>query len=122
MHLAQPWIRSTSHMLGPILNIVITYSISLADGLLSTNKLSAFMEKLESVQTQAAYAVAGAWKGSSAKKVYNELGWEWLTQRRWYPRMTLFYKITHKVSPKYLTDCITYPDPPILPKVYVKQV
>ena len=26
--------------------------------------------------------------------------------------MTLFYKIVHKISPKYLSDCITFPDPP----------
>ena len=51
-----------------------------ADGLLSTKKLSAIMDKLESVQTQAAYAVSGAWKGTSALKVYKKLGWEWLTQ------------------------------------------
>ena len=26
--------------------------------------------------------------------------------------MTLFYKIVNKISPKYLTDCITFPNPP----------
>ena len=75
-----------------------------ADGTLSTSNLSSSMSKLESVQIQAAYAVSGAWKGTSTKKVYKELGWEWLTQRRWYRRMTLFYKIVNKISPKYLTD------------------
>ena len=54
-----------------------------ADGILSTNKLSTHMQKLESVQIQAAYAVSGAWKGTSTKKIYKELGWEWLSQRRW---------------------------------------
>lgn len=92
-----------------------------ADGLLSINKLSANMLKFESVQTQAAYAVSGAWKGTSTKKVYRELGWEWLTQRRWYRRMALFYKIVNKISPKYLTDCITYPDPPWI-SVYGRQL
>ena len=83
-----------------------------ADGDLSTSNLSSNMEKLESVQTQAAYAVSGAWKGTSSLKVYRELGWESLSQRRWYRRMTLFYKIVHKISPTYLTDCITFLDPP----------
>ena len=83
-----------------------------ADGILSTNKLSTHMQKLESVQIQAAYAVSGAWKGTSTKKIYDELGWEWLSQRRWYRRMTLFYKIVNKISPTYLTDSITFPDPP----------
>lgn len=45
----------------------------MADGLLSTNKLSAIMENLESVQTQASYAVSGARKGSYARKVYRNL-------------------------------------------------
>ena len=79
---------------------------------ISTNNLSTDMKKLESVQTQAAYAVSGAWKGTSRGKNYEELGWEWLTQRRWYRRMVFFYKIVKKISPIYLTDCITYPDPP----------
>ena len=79
------------------------------------------MEKLESVKIQAAYAVSGAWKGTSTNKIYRELGWEWLTQRRWYRRMTLFYKIVNKISPKYLTDCITYPDPPWI-SVYGRQL
>ena len=82
------------------------------DGPLAINKLSAQMDKLESVQLQAAYAVSGSWKGTSTKKVYEELGWEWLSQRRWYRRMTLFFKIVNKISPKYLTDCITFPNPP----------
>ncbi len=91
-----------------------------ADGELST-KLSVNMEKLESVQIQAAYAVSGAWKGTSTIKVYRELGWEWLSQRRWYRRMTVFYKIVHKISPKYLSDCITFPDPPWI-SVYGRQL
>ena len=82
------------------------------DGHLAITKLSVQMNKIESVQTQAAYAVSGSWKGTSAKKIYEELGWEWLSQRRWYRRMSTFYKIVNKQSPKYLTDCITYPNPP----------
>ena len=41
------------------------------------------MQKLESVQTQAAYAVSGAWKGTSAEKIYKELGWD-LDKCLWY--------------------------------------
>lgn len=83
-----------------------------SDGELSTNNLSSNIKKLESVQIEAAYAVSGSWKGTSTIKVYREIGWECLTQRRFYRRMTLFYKIVHKVSPIYLADCITFPDPP----------
>ena len=71
------------------------------------------MHKLESVQLQSAYAVLGAWRGGSSRdKVYDDLGWEWLSHRRWYRRMSVFYKIVNRQSPKYLTDSITFPDPP----------
>ena len=79
-----------------------------ADGPLSIINLSANMEKLESVQTQAAYAVSGAWKGTSTKKIYRELGWEWLSQRHWYRRMSKFHNILFKTSPKYLTDLLRF--------------
>ena len=70
------------------------------------------MEKLESEQIKAAYAVSGAWKGTSTKKTYKELGWEWLSQRWWYRRLTLFNKIVNKMSTTYLTYGITFSDPP----------
>ena len=37
------------------------------------------MEKIESVQYSAALAVTGAWRGTSRKKIYAELGWESLS-------------------------------------------
>ena len=40
------------------------------------------MEKVEKVQYQAALAVTGTWLGSSRTKLYEELGWEILTDRR----------------------------------------
>ena len=90
---------------------VIFHESPLGDPL-ATNKLSTQMNKIESVQIQAAYAVSGAWKGTSREKIYKELGWECLSQRRWFRRMTLFYKIVNNESPGYLTECITFPDPP----------
>ena len=41
------------------------------------------VEKLESVQNSAALAVSGTWRGTSREKLYNELGWESLSARRW---------------------------------------
>ena len=99
-----------SRMPGRVWNII--FHQPPADEELSTSNLSSNMEKLESVQTQAAYAVSGAWKGTSTIKIYRELGWEWLSQRHWYRRMSLFYKIVHKISPKYLSDSNAFPDPP----------
>ena len=55
---------------------------------------------IESVQYNAALAITGAIRGSSREKLYQELGFESLRDRRWY------YKIRHKDCPLYLTEYI----------------
>ena len=40
------------------------------------------MEELEEVQYQAALAITGVWQGYSRPKIYEELGWETLSDRR----------------------------------------
>ena len=40
------------------------------------------MEKVEAVQYSAALAVTGAWRGTSREKLYSELGWEALSDRK----------------------------------------
>ena len=41
------------------------------------------MNTLERIQYQAALAITGSWKGTHLNKIYDELGWESLTDRRW---------------------------------------
>ena len=72
-------------------------------------RLNYQMEKLESLQTQAGQAVTGAWKGTNRDKLYEELGWEPLHLRQWFRRLSVFYKIMHGLTPKYLVD----PVPPL---------
>ena len=67
------------------------------------------MEKIESVQYSAAFAVTGASRGTPCEKIYAELGWESLSSRRWSRRMTLFYKITKNLTPLYTKE----PIPPL---------
>ena len=57
------------------------------------------MSKLEIIQYQAARYITGTGKGSSMEKVYNLIGWEYLSHRRWINRMCLFYKIIHGLTP-----------------------
>ena len=59
------------------------------------------MSKLESTQYAAALAVSGAWRGTNADKLFEELGWESLTHRRWYRKLCLFYKIMNNGTPEY---------------------
>ena len=72
-------------------------------------KLGYKMRTLESIQYQAALAATGAWKGTSTQKLYEELGWESLHDRRWFRRATQLYKILNGLTPKYLLDPIPKP-------------
>ena len=67
------------------------------------------MNVLERTQYQAALAVSGAWKGTNKDKIYEELGWETLDQRRFFRRLIQFYKIMNNLTPDYLKT----PIPPL---------
>ena len=64
------------------------------------------MNLVERIQYKAALIVTGCWQGTSRTKLYEELGWESLADRRWLRRLTVFYKITHSLTPSYLSDHI----------------
>ena len=65
-----------------------------------------FHQNLESIQYNAALAIASAIRGSSKEKFYQELGLESLKQRRWFRKLCYFFKITKNQSPKYFFDKI----------------
>ena len=46
------------------------------------NSLTYWMDLIEKVQYKAAIVVSGYWQGTSRVKLYNELGWESLSDRR----------------------------------------
>ena len=64
------------------------------------------MDSLESIQYQAGLVVSNCWKGTNKDKLYKELGWESLTQRRTFRRFSLYYKILNDETPSYLKDHI----------------
>ena len=66
--------------------------------------LTSQMEEIERIQYQAALAITGAWKGSSRVKLYEELGWESLSERRRSRRILQIHKIEHNITPYYLKD------------------
>ena len=45
------------------------------------------LKKVESIQYQAALAITGAWQGCSRSKIYDELGWGTLSDRRKFRRV-----------------------------------
>ena len=66
--------------------------------------LSSLMEKVERTQYQAAFAVTGSWQASSRTKLYEELGWESLSDRRWSRRILQIHKIRNNIAPVYLKE------------------
>ena len=62
------------------------------------------MEKVEKIQYQAALAITGAWQGSSRSKMYDELGWETLSDRRKCRRVLQIHKIINNNTISYLKD------------------
>ena len=61
---------------------------------------------VKQIQYKAALLVSGCWQGTSRERLYQELGWESLSDRRWCRRMTMFYKILNGMAPSYLRDHI----------------
>ena len=55
--------------------------------------LHGLMENLEKIQYQALLIITGAWQGSNRTKLYEELGWESLSDRRWCRRILQIHKI-----------------------------
>ena len=53
---------------------------------------------------KAALAVTGTWQGPSRAKLYEELGWESLSNRRWCKRILQIHKIVDNKTPSYLND------------------
>ena len=53
------------------------------------------MDLIEQVQYEAALVISGCWQGASRVKLYNELGWESLSDRRWFRRHTPEYLYKH---------------------------
>ena len=67
---------------------------------------ASFSKKIESVQYNAALAITGAIKCSSCEKLYQELGLEYLYQRRWAKRLCLLYKVFSTGQPFYIYDLL----------------
>ena len=78
------------------------------------NQRADLMKLIEQVQYKAALIVTGCWQGTSREKLYNELGWEPLDQRRWGRRMTMYYKIVNGLTPSYLFEHVPSEAPRVL--------
>ena len=60
--------------------------------------------KFGKTQYQAALAVTGVWQGTDRVKLYEELGWETLSDRRMFRRILQLHKIVNGKIPSYLKE------------------
>ena len=94
---------------GSLLTIYKSFIRSLldyADVIYDQPHNASFSQKIESIQYNAALAITGAIRGSSKEKLYQELGLEYLSSRRWLRRLSLFYNILNSKSPSYMYNII----------------
>ena len=70
------------------------------------NQRTDLMNLIEQVQYKAGLIVSGCWQGTNRVRLYDELGWESMSDRRWFRRLTLFYKISNGLAPSYLAEQI----------------
>ena len=68
--------------------------------------LSSVANKIESVQYNTVLAITGAIRGDSKEKLYQELGFESLKDRRWFRWLCYLYKIANTEQPTYIYDLI----------------
>ena len=68
--------------------------------------LTKLMEDVEKLQYKAALIATGTWQGSNRLKVYDELGWESLSDRRRSRRILSLYKIVNGNTPLYLRELL----------------
>ena len=66
--------------------------------------LDSLMEKVERTRYQTALAITGTWQGSNRLKLYEELEWETLSDRRWCRCILQIHKIKNNLTPSYLRD------------------
>ena len=67
---------------------------------------TSFHQNIESIQYNAALAITDAVRGTSREKLYQELGFQSLQQRRWYRKHCCLFKIINNQSPRYLFQLI----------------
>ena len=84
------------------INLLLGFHLNYADIVLDKSDNKSLKDCLDNIQHYAVIAVTRAMKGTSRERICNELGLESIADRRWYRKMTFFYKIVKNLAPKYL--------------------
>ena len=63
-------------------------------------------QELDKIQNEAARIATGATRLVSIASLYKEIGWDSLEKRRTDHKLTLFYKMSHNLTPLYLSSLV----------------
>ena len=74
----------------------VIYNILEVSCLILLNNL---MNSIERIQYQAALAISGTWKGTHLDNFYQQMGYESLTDRRYFRRLANLYKVHDNYTP-----------------------
>ena len=69
-----------------------------------------FSNRIESAQYNTALEIIGSIRGTSKEKLYQELGFGVMKERRWFRRICCFYKIFNNQTPGYLYSLLFSPN------------
>ena len=64
------------------------------------------LQKIETIQYRAARIVTGAWYGTDKKKLYDNLGWESLEDRRTMRKLCVLHSTIENKYPRYLSAIV----------------
>lgn len=80
---------------------ILEYSCSVWDNCSSENK-----KMLDSVHVEAARIITGGTKLCSIEKLFADLGWDCLQERRNKQKLVIMYKMIYGITPNYLTELV----------------
>ena len=95
----------TAHVLEMTYKMYVRPHLEYGD-IIYHDQQSDMMNHLESIQYQAGLIITKCWKGTNRQKLYKELGWESLSQRRIFRRLSTYYSILNDKTPLYLKEHI----------------
>ena len=67
-----------------------------------------FKTKIEMIQYRAAPVIPGEIKGTSRDRLYQEIGLEFVADRRYSCKIFFFHKIVNGLLPSYLMSCVNH--------------
>ena len=87
-------------------SFIIKLHLDYSDIIYDQPNNDSFSDKIEQLKYKACLEITGAIQGTSRECLYNELGLESLSSRRWCRKLYIIYKLLSTQYPKYLFDII----------------